>query len=276
MRGKTVHNQALEAFVKHAALRDALVPPQELDIADACAQLQADISMFRKIQNTRYLNPRTHIPKDGSLHLAWEYAQNPDHHHLFVQMLRVSPLVFAVILHLIKDHLIFHNNSNVPQSPVDFQLAVTLYRMGRFGNAASLLDLAREAGCSTGSVEEFTERCFTAIESLHHIFVRKLTPEEKEREQAWLDHHMGFRETWRDGWVMYDGTIVVLYARPGLDGDAYYTRKSNYGLNLQVPILCLFLRTKLIYSVVTSLPGWKCPIEFTHCGLFPWIYRFCP
>ncbi|KIL53860.1 hypothetical protein M378DRAFT_1068376 [Amanita muscaria Koide BX008] len=33
---------------------------------------------------------------------------------------------------------------------------------------------------------------------------------------------------------MYDGTIVVLYARPAMDGDAYYTRKCNYGLNLQV------------------------------------------
>jgi hypothetical protein len=33
---------------------------------------------------------------------------------------------------------------------------------------------------------------------------------------------------------MYDGTIVVLHRRPGLNGDAYYTRKANYGLNLQV------------------------------------------
>ena len=33
---------------------------------------------------------------------------------------------------------------------------------------------------------------------------------------------------------MYDGTIVVLYAKPGLNGDAYFTRKANYGLNLQV------------------------------------------
>jgi len=111
--------------VKHVALCDILVPPHELDISDVCAQLQADISMFRKIQNTHYLNPRTHI----------------------------------------------------------------------------------------------------------------------EREKAWIDHHLGFRGTWRDGWVMYDGTIVVLYARPGLDGDAYYTHKSNYGLNLQVPLLCLFLHT---------------------------------
>ena len=234
MGRKTLHNQGLEAFVKHVALRDALVPPHELDIAHACAQLQADISMFHKIKNTRYLNPRTHIPKDGSLHLAWEYAKNPDHHHLFIQMLRVSPLVFAVILHLIKDHPVFRNNSNVPQSPVDFQLAVTLYRMGRFGNAASLIDLAREAGCSIGSVEEFTERCFMAIESLHQIFVRQLTLEEKEREKAWTDHHMGFRGTWREGWVMYDGTIVVLYRCPSMECKTYYMQKGNYGFNLQV------------------------------------------
>ena len=33
---------------------------------------------------------------------------------------------------------------------------------------------------------------------------------------------------------MYDGTIIVLYKKPGLNGDAYYMRKGNYGLNAQV------------------------------------------
>ena len=33
---------------------------------------------------------------------------------------------------------------------------------------------------------------------------------------------------------MYDGTIVVLHERPGFNGDVYFTRKSNYGLNVQV------------------------------------------
>ncbi|KAG2746066.1 hypothetical protein P692DRAFT_20876829 [Suillus brevipes Sb2] len=33
---------------------------------------------------------------------------------------------------------------------------------------------------------------------------------------------------------MYDGTIVVLYTKPGLNRDAYFTQKSNYGLNLQI------------------------------------------
>ena len=45
----------------------------------------------------------------------------------------------------------------------------------------------------------------------------------------------------REGWVMYDGTIVVLQKKPGLNGDAYYTRKGNYGLNAQVSIFLMFL-----------------------------------
>ena len=239
MGRETLHNKVLESYLKHLTLRDGMAPPSTLDIAHACMQLQNDIEMYKKIQDTHYINPRTSIPKDGSIHLAWEYAKDPAHHHLFVQMMRVSPYVFAVILELIKNHDVFRNNSNIPQSPVDFQLAVTLFRMGRFGNAASLIDIAREAGCSSGSVEEFTDRCFTAIESLHDIFVWPLTADEKEVEKQWMDAHMGFEGSWREGWVMYDGTIVVLYARPGLDGDAYYTRKSNYGLNLQVSLsLC--------------------------------------
>jgi hypothetical protein len=42
-----------------------------------------------------------------------------------------------------------------------------------------------------------------------------------------MDQHLGFVGTWREGWLMYDGTIVVLYAKPGLNGDAYYTHKAK-------------------------------------------------
>ncbi|KAJ6587747.1 hypothetical protein B0H10DRAFT_1831523, partial [Mycena sp. CBHHK59/15] len=107
----------------------------------------------------------------------------------FQGMLRVSPMVFAVILELIQDHTIFTNNSNVPQTPVDVQLAVTLYRLGAdWGTTATLhhsRTYSRMAGISEGSVEAFTYRCFDAIESLHDMFVRPLTPEEKEREKQW-------------------------------------------------------------------------------------------
>lgn len=153
-----LHDEVLRAYILHLALRDALLPPDELGPDELLIRLQADMEMYKAIRDARYLNTRTSIPKSGSLFLAWEYAKDPRHHDLFVQMLRIPPRAFEVLHELIKDHAVFQNNSNVPQSPVDYQLAVTLYRMGRFGNAASLADISRTAGCGEGSVEHFTYR----------------------------------------------------------------------------------------------------------------------
>ena len=216
-------------------LRDSTQLPEATpDIYTLAKQLEIDLKIIEGIKKTRYLQSRPPVIKAGNLHLAWEYAQNPADHDRFINMLRISPTVFEVLLHLIEEHPIFSNNSTSSQKPVQAQLATTLYRLGRYGNGASLEDIARIAGCSEGDVVNATARCFEAIESLHDVFVRPLTSDEKEVEKRWVDQHLGFQGTWRDGWVMYDGTIVVLYSRPGLNGDAYFTRKSNYGLNLQV------------------------------------------
>ncbi|KAF7319715.1 DDE Tnp4 domain-containing protein [Mycena kentingensis (nom. inval.)] len=146
----------------------------------------------------------------------------------------MTPYCFDILLELICDHPVFTNNSNNPQAPVEEQLAVTLYRLGQYGNGASVQDIARIAGCSEGSVENFTNRVFTAIKSLHDLFVRPLTEEEKEKEKEWIEESIGFGGLWREGWIMYDGTIVPLFAKPALNGQGYYTRKSNYGLNVQI------------------------------------------
>ncbi|KIM50092.1 hypothetical protein SCLCIDRAFT_1187614, partial [Scleroderma citrinum Foug A] len=155
---------------------------------------------------TQYLQGRSPVLKSGTLHLAWEYAQSPADHHCFINMLHVSPEVFQVILSPIDNHPVFFNNSSHPQESVKVQLGVTLYRMGQYGNGASLEDIACVAGCSEGA----------------------------EWEKCWIDEHLGFKGTWWEGWVMYDGTIVPLYAKPAVNGEAYFTCKSNYGLNLQV------------------------------------------
>nr|GAT46832.1 predicted protein [Mycena chlorophos] len=203
------------------------------------AKMTTDIETLRLIRTTRYLGPRERVAKAGNLHLAWIYAEgNENDEARFRNMLRLSPFAFSVLLHLIKDHPIFSNNSNSPQRPVELQLAVVLYRLGRYGNGASLEDVARTAAVSEGSVENFTRRVFTAIESLHELFVRPLTPDEKEVEKQWVEREMGFEPgaggSWRHAWIMYDGTIVPLFAKPGLNGQGYYTRKSNYGLNVQI------------------------------------------
>ena len=232
MPSPSLHEQYIAAYVLHIIIRAIFQPPQTLE--DLAQELDVDISSISAICQARYLQPRSPVAKSGSLHLAWKYAQNPSDYHHFVNMLRVPPGVFQAILSLIEDHPVFYNQSNQSQESVEVQLGVTLYQMGRYGNGASLEDIACFAGCSEGAVELYTKWCFIAIESLHNDFVRLPTDQEKEEEKCWIDQHLGFKGTWREGWVMYDGTIVVLYAKPGLNGDAYFTRKSNYGLNLQV------------------------------------------
>jgi DDE superfamily endonuclease len=191
------------------------------------------------------------------MHLAWEYASNPADHGCFSHMLHVSPHVFQTILSLIQHHPVFTSHSNVPQAPVEMQLAVTLYHMGQYGNSASVQDIAWTTGCSEGFVESYTDHCFDAIESLQEIFICRLTPEEKEWEKQWIDQKLGLKSAWRDGWLMYDGTIVVLYQCPGLNGDAHYTHKANYGLNVQVCSTTWFSNfTFIFYS-----PDRKCSLN---------------
>jgi hypothetical protein len=90
-------------------------------------------------------------------------------------MLRVSPYVYEVLINLISDHAVFQNHSHNQQTPVWVQLAITLYCLGHYSNSASIRDVAWNFGFSEGAVEKFTERCFTALESLHDVVVHPLT-----------------------------------------------------------------------------------------------------
>ena len=245
MPSQTARKELLNTFMLTTMMQEVLSPPETIE--EAMVNFQQTMEFISLIENSRYLRDRPPVPKQGNINLAWDFAANPSHHQRFLNMLRISPVVFEKLLSLIENHEVFQTDSNHGQAPVELQLAVTLYRMGCFGNGASVEDIARVAGCSEGSVQNFTNRCFKAILSLHDQFVRQLTPEEKEVEKVYMDNHLGFKGLWREGWVMYDGTIVVLFRKPGKDGDAYYTRKANYGLNVQVPSTILhFIICKLI------------------------------
>jgi len=223
MSQKTYHSQVIHqyTYLLSTILCDIILLAPDHNLERITENLNFDISVIFAIHNTHYLQTHSKVPKSGNLHLAWEYSKNLEDHSRFINMLHVSPCVFEFILDLIKDHKVFHNNSNIPQTPVDIQLAVTLYCMGCFGNGASLEDIAHHAGYSEGAIEKFMHHCFEAIESLHDIFVQPITAEEKEKEKekVWMDEHLGFKGLWREGWLMYDGTIVVLYKKPGMSGD---------------------------------------------------------
>jgi len=241
----TTREAIIEAYLFAMISWDLFTPYKDLE--EACIQFNLDSAVIQSLYDTRYPNGRdNHVPRSGYLHLAWEFAQDLHHHHRFRHMLRLPPLSFYVLVGLIKGHPIFQSGSHNAQIPVEVQLAVTLYRMGRYGNAASVEDVAQVAGCSEGSVKNYTDCCLQAIESLHDLFVQPLTDGEKEKEKEWIDNELGFKGTWREGWLMYDGTIVVLYRCPGLQGETYYTRKGNYGFNVQVYSIFKIQGIKLI------------------------------
>lgn len=117
--------------------------------------------------------------------------------------------------------------------PVEEQLAITLYRFGHDGNAASLQCVANWAGVSKGTVGVVTLRVMTAL--LRPSFMDEAvcfpTPEEKEEAKRWVEKHSC--RAWRGGWCMVDGTLIPLTDKPTWFGESYFDRKSRYSLNIQ-------------------------------------------
>ncbi|ESK82493.1 hypothetical protein Moror_8526 [Moniliophthora roreri MCA 2997] len=67
-----------------------------------------------------------------------------------------TSISFDKLVEAISWNPVFHNKSNVPQSPVDHQIAVALYQFGHYGNAASTIKIALWAGIGFGTVELVT------------------------------------------------------------------------------------------------------------------------
>ena len=163
------------------------------------------------------------------------YKDKEEFHHLFRQWLRIDPITFDKILIAISSDPLFVNQSRHPQMPIDYQLAITLYRFGHYGNAAGLQKVANWAGVGKGTVLVATQRVMTAVlrSSFKDQAIRMPTPGEKEEAKQWVETHSKC-PAWRDGWCFVDGTLVPLAFRPFWYGQSYFDRKCNYSLNIQV------------------------------------------
>ena len=79
----------------------------------------------------------------------------------------MDPLTFDGILKKILNHHIFSNNSNLPQLPVDTQLAIFLFRAGHYDNTASPEAIGHWAGISPGMVVNLNNCVMVALLALH-------------------------------------------------------------------------------------------------------------
>jgi len=199
------------------------------------ARLSAVHERIHFLENTRVLFPNK-VHKLLQLHLILVSYKEEDPKR-FCRNLRVSPETFDGILDIFDGHPIFYNGSNQPQMAVERQLAIGLFRFGHYGNAVSVESVAQWAGCSAGMVVKATRRIIQAVLTFHDQFVHWPGAEEKEAAKEWVE--AASCAAWRDGWVFVDGTLVPLADKPGHHGEAYFDRKHNYSLNVQV---CFFFK----------------------------------
>jgi len=206
--------------------------------------------LLQLIMQTRVLNPHI-VSKCSQMVLVLVDFKIHDPKR-FRRNLRVSSSTFDRLLEMIETHPIFSNDAINSQSPVSMQLAIAMFRFGHDGNAASVEAIAQWSGVSAGSVVNCTRRVMIAFLALHDSAIRWPSEEEKEESKEWVEGVSCF--AWRDGYCMADGTPVVLFQKPGYHGEAYFDRKCNYSLNLQVRSTLFFCMRLLIMIYDSSLP----------------------
>ncbi|KAG6896149.1 hypothetical protein C0992_009941 [Termitomyces sp. T32_za158] len=121
------------------------------------------IASLEELYSTRYIDECRHIPKTTEnlrLLLDDHRISRPE---IFHSYLRVTPACFDDLIKSIKDHHVFHSNSNKPQMPIERQVAIALYRFGHYGNAASTMKVALWAGVSYGFIRNVTMRVMAAL-----------------------------------------------------------------------------------------------------------------
>ena len=152
--------------------------------------------LLNKILTTRVLNPAPPILKSSQLHLLDHWRiHNPER---FRRKLHVEPLTFDSLVSRIKNHDIFHNNSNNSQLPIYIQLYIFLFHAGHYGNASSPEDTAQWAGVTVGGVGKCTDRVIVALLSCHNEAIHFPDAMEKECSKSYVakavcpEWHSGF------------------------------------------------------------------------------------
>ena len=197
--------------------------------------MQARIDKLRReieVFTSRVLRKNPAIKKASQFHLLEQWRHG--NLNQYRKKVRVDPSIFDSIVDKIRDHDIFHNNSNVPQAPVKVQLAIFLLRAGHYGNAASPEAIGHWAGVSPGTVLNSTNRVMLALISLHDECVHLPTTEEKESAREWVAEQVC--PEWSNGYLMVDGTKFSLFPRPG---DTRFDKNRDYSLDCQVRFIFL-------------------------------------
>ena len=200
------------------------------------------LKKLKHVSSRRYLDgsrltyrKRTNFDWDDCLN---ENSQNYNDNE-FLYTFRMNRESFKIIVNLIKDNQVFHKVGKKKQRPVEHQLLVFLFRIGKRGSAGSHKYVAQHFGIGVGTVKSYVDQVVKALVSLKDDFV--YWPDENERDEMKARLSL---QGWPDCVGIIDGTHVGLETKPLKYHECYFNRKSFYSIN--VTIVCDD-RGKIIY-----------------------------
>ncbi|QRW00132.1 DDE superfamily endonuclease [Ceratobasidium sp. AG-Ba] len=181
---------------------------------------------------------------------------------LFRYIYRMSKATFDRVATLLQPNPIFQSRGRRPQRPVKYQLAVFLIRFGMRGSPT--MEPVVKTGIGHGTVVLYCRRVTRALREIGQEVVAWPNEERKEEIKAWFGRKLGL-----DGVIgIVDGSLIELTHKPTVGGDAYYSRKKNISVNIQVIVDHL----GRIISFEMGWPGSK-PDSFVWGNSYIWRHR---
>lgn len=190
------------------------------------SQLDEPAELLLVVEASRYLYERQLYPKSQDFANNYFFAQ-PD--ESFQQLTRTSKHAFEFIRSELENHPISHNNNRNPQTPVWLQLAITLDRLGNYGNEVSLGRTLKIWGVGKGTLDLYTSRVITALNDA----AEKYIVWSNKREQKKISQGLGL-QGFNGCAGLIDGITIPLSQKPAVDGECYFDRKQRYRVNAQV------------------------------------------
>ncbi|EFP74159.1 uncharacterized protein PGTG_00115 [Puccinia graminis f. sp. tritici CRL 75-36-700-3] len=190
-------------------------------------QVSLLVQLIDQLSSAQYTVPRIPWPWVATISRTYEVLIGTTE-DVFMIYARMSRKSFFSLADTIKNHPVFHNNSNKPQAPVEMQLIVALSNLGLYGNGGSPHVLGQYYNISPGSVENYTNCCmFAIIETLEKKHVYWPNTQQRANVTATLAGKTVF-----DGCIGFaDGTIFPLASAPTKHKEDYWMRKMVYAVN---------------------------------------------
>ncbi|KAE8218999.1 hypothetical protein CF326_g9046 [Tilletia indica] len=198
---------------------DSMRTGSEADTSDEEAQdLEQLQDFFGGLESRRVILARR-MPRETepliSVLQRLRQLDSPSDLMFFRHLVRMTPDAFDTIVQLVSVHPVFQDkNPERLGAPVDEQVAVALYRFGRYGNGGGVLDVAYTCGCGEGSVVAYSWRVAAALYGLREQVLCWASEEEKQEARLWVATHSQCVEFSRR-WSMVDGSLIPMAFKPG-------------------------------------------------------------